>query len=88
MQVGVDFDGTVIRYALCAKQIGGDGHTIITTETLEGAKHELQIILNRAKKKKRPTDIKYWIMKQTFKFEKMYEIELEADNENNQNQTS
>ncbi len=61
MQVGIDFDGTVIRYAICAKQIGGDGHTIITTETLEGAKHELQIILNRAKKKKRPTDIKYWI---------------------------
>lgn len=37
MQVGVDFDGTVIRYAICAKQIGRDGHTIITTETLEGS---------------------------------------------------
>ena len=52
MKLGVDFDGTIIRYAVCAKQIGGDGHTITTTETLDGAKHELQLIINRAKKKK------------------------------------
>jgi uncharacterized HAD superfamily protein len=83
MQLGVDFDGTIIRYAVCAKSDGGDGHTITTTETLDGAKHELQLIINREKKKKYMTDMKFWIMKQTFKFEKMYEIELEADNENN-----
>ena len=83
MQLGVDFDGTVIRYTICAKNVGGDGHTIITVDTLEGAKHELQVILNRAKKKKHLTDIRYWIMKQTFKFEKVYEVELDADNENN-----
>lgn len=79
MQLGVDFDGTIIRYAVCAKQIGGDGHTITTTETLEGAKHELQVILDRAKKKKRPTDIKYWIMKQTYKYENVYEVYVEND---------
>lgn len=82
MQLGVDFDGTVIRYAICAKNVGGDGHTIITVDTLEEAKHELQVVFNRAKKKKRLTDIKYWIMKQTFKFEKVYEVELEVNNEN------
>lgn len=76
MQLGVDFDGTVIRYAVCAKSDGGDGHTITTTETLEGAKHELQIILDRAKKKKYMTDTKFWIMKQTYKYEKVYEVEV------------
>jgi len=83
MKLGVDFDGTITRYAVCAKSDGGDGHTITTTETLDGAKHELQLIINREKKKKYMTDTKFWIMKQTFKFEKMYEVELEADNENN-----
>ena len=37
MQLGVDFDGTIIRYVICAKSDGGDGHTIITTETSDGA---------------------------------------------------
>jgi uncharacterized HAD superfamily protein len=83
MQLGVDFNGTIIRYAVCAKSDGGDGHTITTIETLDGAKHELQLIINREKKKKYMTDTKFWIMKQTYKFEKMYEVELEADNENN-----
>jgi len=79
MQLGVDFDGTIIRYAVCAKSDGGDGHTITTTETLDGAKHELQVILDRAKKKKRLTDIKYWIMKQTYKYENVYEVYVEND---------
>lgn len=79
MKLGVDFDGTIIRYAVCAKSDGGDGHTITTTETLEGAKHELQVILDRAKKKKCPTDIKYWIMKQTYKYEKVYEVDVENE---------
>lgn len=79
MKLGVDFDGTIIRYAVCAKYDGGDGHTITTTETLEGAKHELQVILDRAKKKKRPTDIKYWIMKQTYKYERVYEVDIENE---------
>lgn len=70
MKLGVDFNGTIIRYAVCAKSDGGDGHTITTTETLDGAKHELQLIINRAKKKKYMTDTKFWIIKQTYKFEK------------------
>ena len=77
MKLGVDFDGTIIRYAVCAKSDGGDGHTIITTETLDGAKHELQLRINREKKKKYMTDTKFWIMKQTYKYEKVYEVGVE-----------
>ena len=47
MKLGVDFDGTIICYAVCAKSDGGDCHTITTTETLDGAKHELQLRINR-----------------------------------------
>lgn len=79
MKLGVDFDGIVIRYAVCAKSDGGDGHIIITTETLDGAKHELQLIVNREKKKKYITDKKFWIMKQTYKYEKVYEVEVGND---------
>lgn len=77
MKLGVDFDGTIIRYAVCAKSDGGDVHIIITTETLDEAKHELQIRVNREKKKNHMIDTKFWIMKQTYKYEKVYEVDVE-----------
>lgn len=49
MQLGVDFDGTLIRYAVCASSDGGDGHMIATVETLEAAEHELRISANSIK---------------------------------------
>lgn len=79
MKLGVDFDGTIIRYAVCAKSDGGDGHTITTTETLDGANQELQIRINREKKKKYMTNTKFWIMKQTYKYEKVYEVDVENE---------
>lgn len=71
MQLGVDFNGTLIRYAVCASSDGGDGHTITTVETLEAAEHELQKAVNRAKKRPHCTDTKFWIMKQTYKYERI-----------------
>ena len=79
MKLGVDFDGTIISYAVCAKSDGGDGHIIATTEKLDVAKHELQLRINREKKKKYTTITKFWIMKQTYKYEKVCEMDISSD---------
>lgn len=77
MQLGVDFEGAIIRYAVCASSDGGDGHTITTVETLEAAEHELQKAVNRANKRPHCTDTKFWIMKQTFNYTKLCKYDKE-----------
>ena len=79
MKLGVDFDGTIVSYAVCYKSDGGDGHIVTTTEKLDAAKHELQLRINLEKKKKYTTVTKFWIMKQTYKYEKVYEMDIEND---------
>ena len=48
---GVDFDGTIIRYAVCVASEDGDGHAIANVETFEAAQHELRLAVNRAKRR-------------------------------------
>lgn len=75
MQLGVDFEGTLIRYAVCASSDGGDGHTITTVETLKAAEHELKLAINRANKRPHCLDAKFWIVRQTFNYTKLCEYE-------------
>lgn len=73
MQQSVDFDGTIIRYFVCAKSEGGDGHIVATTETLEWAMKDLKFRIRCQKKRKNKTDEKFWIVKQTNTFNIIYE---------------
>ena len=75
MKLGVDFDGTITRYAVCYRSGSCDGSIATQTETLEGAIHELEVIQKRKKNLNLCRDSKYWIMKQTFKYEKVYDVE-------------
>ena len=50
-KLGVDFNGTIIRYAVRAKSDGGNGHTITATETLGGAKHDCNSELTAKRKR-------------------------------------
>lgn len=77
MQLGVDFDGTIIRYAVCVASDGGDGRIIATVESLKVAEHELKLAVNRAKKRSHATETKFWVMKQAFKYEKCFEVTLD-----------
>ena len=77
MHLGVDFDGTIIRYAVCAASEGGDGRVIANVEKFEAAQHELRLAVGRAKRRKHSADEKFWVMKQTFKYERVLECHIE-----------
>ena len=77
MHLGVDFDGTIIRYVVCAASEGGDGHVIANVEKFEAAQHELRLAVGRAKRRKHSADEKFWVMKQTFKYERVLECHIE-----------
>lgn len=49
MKLGVDFDGTITRYAVCCRSGSCDGSIVTQTETLEGEIHELKVIQKRKK---------------------------------------
>ena len=72
MRMGIDFDGTIIRYYACYKHGSGDGSCCAVCETLEGAKQSING-LKRRKTIKGRDDVKFWIMKQTLKAERVWE---------------
>lgn len=71
MQLGIDFDGTVIRYYACYKYGQCSTMCCDACETLEGAKQTIDG-LKRRKTIKGRDDVKFWIMKQTLKAEKVW----------------
>lgn len=72
MQLGVDFDGTIIRYYAYYKHGQCGAVCCAVCETLEGAKQSING-LKRRKTIKGRDDVKFWIMKQTLKAERMWE---------------
>jgi hypothetical protein len=72
MQLGIDFDGTVIRYYACYKQGQCATSCCSVCETLEGAMQSING-LKRRKTIKGRNDVKFWIMKQTMTAEKVWE---------------
>lgn len=46
MTLGIDFDGTSVKYLICAKSGAGDGRIVAQAESLEAANRELKLILS------------------------------------------
>lgn len=46
MTLGIDFDGTSVKYLICAKSDTDDGRMIAQAESLEAANRELKLILS------------------------------------------
>lgn len=75
MQLGVDFDGTVYRYRVCRKLDGRDAMVYEETENLEAAQKELKSIMKIDEKVKRDGRMRYWIMKETSHYERVFDTE-------------
>lgn len=73
MQLGVDFNGTLIRYAVCCKSGACDGIIVSQEESLEGAR---QVLKEKIKRNKSPYN-KFYIMKQTTRYERLYDKNVE-----------
>ena len=76
MKLGVDFDGTIRSYIVCYKHGSGGGLIRKTFETLEQAKSEINTMLKKDKERSK-TQMKYWIMKYTQHYERVFEKEGE-----------
>lgn len=72
MRLGIDFDGTIVRYYACYKHGQCGAMCCEGSETLEGAKQTING-LKRRKTIKGRDDVKFWIMKQTLKAERVWE---------------
>lgn len=75
MQLGVDFDGTIYRYRVCRKWGACDASIFAETETLEAAQKELKSIMEIDKKMKGDGRMRYWIMKETSHYERVFDTE-------------
>lgn len=84
MQLGIDFDGTIIRYYAYYKHGQCGASCCAVCETLEGAKQSING-LKRRKTIKGRNDVKFWIMKQTLKAERVWEEVNEVDYEKAKN---
>lgn len=77
MQLGVDFDGTVYRYRVCRK-LDQCGASIFAEETtLEAAQKTLKSIMKTDKKCGKGERYRYWIMKETRHFVRVFDTEQE-----------
>ena len=75
MKLGIDFDGTEISYLVCYKHGSGDGlFRSGLLVTLEQAKSELNSMIKKDKERNK-TQMKYWIMKYTKHYERVFEKE-------------
>lgn len=75
MQLGVDFDGTIYRYRVCRRLDGRDASVFAETENLEAAQKELKSIMKIDKKFKVDERMRYWIMKETRHYERVFDSE-------------
>lgn len=73
MQLGIDFDGTVIRYYACYKHGQCGAMCCEACETLEGAKQSINGLKRRKSIKCHIDRFSFWIMKQTLKAERVWE---------------
>lgn len=77
MMLGIDFDGTSIKYLVCAKSGAGDGRVVAQAESFEAANRELKFFVNRTKISKASKNVKCWIVKQTIKYERICETDID-----------
>ena len=77
MTLGIDFDGTSVKYLICAKSGACDGRIVAQAESLEAANRELKFFVNRTKTSKASKNVKCWIVKRTVKYERIYETEID-----------
>lgn len=75
MQLGVDFDGTIYRYRVCRKSGACDAFVYEETENFEAAQKELKSIMKIDKKKYGDRTMRYWIMKETIHYERVFDTE-------------
>lgn len=69
MQLGIDFDGTLIKYRLCFKHGSGDGIIKGEFNSIEEAKNACKSLMRKSIHK---SDCKYWIVKVTSTYETVY----------------
>lgn len=75
MQLGVEFNGTIHRYRVCRKWGDCDASIFAETESLETALKELKSIMKKDKKVKGEGRMRYWIMKETRHYERVFDTE-------------
>ena len=74
MQLGVDFDGTVCRYRIFRQRDYCAAFVYEETESLEAAQKELKSIM-KIDKKVGDERMRYWIMKETRHYERVFDSE-------------
>lgn len=66
MQLGIDFDGTIVEYLVCYRHGAGDGRVLQRFDTQE----EAEELISYKRKLAKP-ERTFWIMRITHKYERI-----------------